>query len=270
MRNFISELKRAFGLPWIFAVVVMWIPMIVANIEPISQAMFSEQISMHMTNVVVNAINKSAVLPVSLFALTCPYACSFISDQSSGYIKYQIARTGRVQYAMCRFLANAIAAAIAVFFAQIVFVLFCSICFLLADVPYYSTYVLTDFYKENLQVVMEDVFRSKPILYYLALFGLQTFSSMAWASFALALSGYVRNRYITLCIPFLTYSLVAACTSSSNIFASIYSAMWTIYSGNLLASMWPARLSSYLLFFAVMLAISFGLFWRKVKQYDGA
>ena len=92
MRNFISELKRAFGLPWIFAVVVMWIPMIVANIEPISQAMFSEQISMHMTNVVVNAINKSAVLPVSLFALTCPYACSFISDQSSGYIKYQIAR----------------------------------------------------------------------------------------------------------------------------------------------------------------------------------
>ena len=88
--------------------------------------------------------------------------------------------------------------------------------------------------------------------------------------FCIALSGYVRNRYITLCIPFLTYSLVAACTSSSDIFALIYSAMWTIYSGNLLASMWPARLSSYLLFFAVMLAISFGLFWRKVKQYDGA
>ena len=258
MRHFRYELRRAFGWPWIFAVVLMWIPMVLSNTESFPW-MFAERID--STSAFINAFNKSAILQVSLFAVACPFARSYLQDIHSGAIKYAIARTGRAQYAAGKFAANAIASAAALFFSQFVFLVFCILCFPYPDIAYRQVFEHDE--------AMFALRNSAPVLYYAILLGIQIVSSVAWSSLALALSCFVPNQYIVLCFPFLLFTLVSSLSAHPAV-RKVFDACWLVYNGNLLASQWGGQLAFYLIFFAALAALSFLLFFRSVMAYDGS
>ncbi|MEG1606202.1 MAG: hypothetical protein RR296_11485 [Clostridia bacterium] len=258
MNYFRTELRRAFGWPWVAAVLIIYLPMIVENLSPLQTMIFTER--ENSMNIMVNALYKSSIMQLSLFALACPYTRSFLQDQSSGLIKYQIPRVGRKRYACTRFAANAISSAGAVLFAQCTFFAFCLICFPYPDIGYHKVIPTGE--------AMEGLLYGNPAGYYAIFLLMQIPSTMAWASLALALSGYVRNQYITLCVPFLVFSLIST-LSRVKIIAPLFDACYFIYYGYYLQSEWVAKLIEYFSFFGLMLVGSFGLFYRKVIRYDG-
>lgn len=258
MNHFRTELRRAFGWPWVAAVFIIYLPMIVENLDPIQTMVFTERVN--SIDIMVNALYKSSIMQLSLFALACPYTRSFLQDQSSGLIKYQIQRVGRTRYACTRFAANAISSASAVLFAQLTFFAFCLICFPYPDIGYHKVISTGE--------AMESLLYENPAVYYSIILLIQIPSTMAWASLALALSGYIHNQYITLCVPFLVFSLIST-LSRYEIVIPIFNACYFIYYGYYLQSEWVVKLIVYFSFFGLMLVGSFGLFYRKVIRYDG-
>lgn len=134
------------------------------------------------------------------------------------------------------------------------------------DIPYYSTFVFSE---EYVRTAMESIFNNRPILYYLILLTIQLLSSVAWSSLALALSAYIHNQYITLCVPYLAYTIIAISCRYSIQMYHVLEACNLIYNGNLLQSEWASRLINYTAFFTAMVIVSFVLFYRKMMIYDG-
>lgn len=264
MNTLKGEIKRCFNVSWIWSVVMVWIVLIAANAEPFWNWSFTEKINMR--SIMVNAFNKSSILPMSLFAICFPYSRAYLQDQKTGYVKYQIARSGRRKYTVCRFIANALTASSCLFFAQLTFMLVSTILFPYPDIPYYSTFVFSE---EYVSAAMEPVFNNRPILYYLILLIIQILSSVGWSSFALALSTCIHNQYITLCVPYFSYTMISILCSSSKWMYLILQACCLIYDGNLLQNEWIIRIVTYTVFFGTMVFFSFVLFYRKMMKYDG-
>lgn len=263
MNTLKGEIKRCFNVPWIWSVVMIWIVLIAANAEPFGKWCFTEKINMR--SVMVNAFHKSAILPMSLFAVCFPYSRSYLQDQKTGYVKYQIARSGWREYAVCRFMSNALAASSCLFFAQFTFMLVNTILFPYPDIPYYSTFVFSE---EYTAIAMESIFNNRPILYYLILLALQILSSVGWSSLALALSTCIHNQYITLCVPYLAYTMITILCGSSRWAYRVLQACCFIYDGNILQNEWIMRIGTYAVFFGAMIGVSFVLFYRRMMKYD--
>ncbi|MEF9974410.1 MAG: hypothetical protein RR482_01915 [Clostridia bacterium] len=259
MPNFRNDLKRALGWPWILAVLIVWMAMIVANLQALGNHLFTERVD--AISVMVNAFHKSSILPLGLLAVACPYASSYLQDEKSGYAKYQLARSGYRPYILSKFAANAIAGATALCFAQVTFLVFSVLCFPYPDVGYYKLVARGE--------AMETLFYTSPFFYFMALIGIQSLSSMAWSSLALGLSGYIRNEYISICVPFLVFTLITALSGVNRFFEEIFYACWFTYDAMLMENTWVWRVCVYLAFFSLMLGAAYVLFSKRVRRFYG-
>lgn len=86
MNTLKCEIRRCFNVSWIWSVILIWFVLIAANSEAFLHWCFTEMINTR--SVMVNAFNKSAILPMSLFAVCFPYSRSYLQDRKTGYVKY--------------------------------------------------------------------------------------------------------------------------------------------------------------------------------------
>ena len=137
-----------------------------------------------------------------------PFAASFITDRSSGYITFILSRTSFRRYRTSKYVANLLAGGVS------------------TSLPLLVGYgIINIFYRrgfppvpvpgeawDNVRIPWVNangtfgyLYRTKPDLYIFFLIGLAFLWGAAWATAGLSLSSVVRNRYYALAAPFVFY-----------------------------------------------------------------
>jgi ABC-type transport system involved in multi-copper enzyme maturation permease subunit len=137
-----------------------------------------------------------------------PFAASFITDRSSGYITFILSRTSFRRYRTSKYIANLLAGGVS------------------TSLPLLVGYgIINIFYKRGFQPIpalgeawvnvripwvnangtFGYLYRTKPDLYIFFLIGLAFLWGAAWATAGLAVSSAVHNKYRALVAPFLLY-----------------------------------------------------------------
>ena len=141
-----------------------------------------------------------------------PFAASFITDRSSGYITFILSRTSFRRYRTSKYVANLLAGGVS------------------TSLPLLVGYgIINIFYKRGLPPIPVSpsegwvgarlpwvnangtfgyLYRTKPDLYIFFLIGLAFLWGAAWATAGLATSSVVHNKYRALVAPFLLYVVV--------------------------------------------------------------
>ena len=153
--------------------------------------------------------------PLALFApliAALPFAASFITDRSSGYITFILSRTSFRRYRTSKYVANLLAGGVS------------------TSLPLLVGYgIINIFYKRGLPPIPVSpseewvgarlpwvnangtfgyLYRTKPDLYIFFLIGLVFLWGAAWAMAGLATSSFIHNKYRALVAPFLLYVVV--------------------------------------------------------------
>ncbi|MCX6063559.1 MAG: hypothetical protein NTV26_05130 [Caldiserica bacterium] len=139
-----------------------------------------------------------------------PFAASFITDRSSGYITFILSRTSFRRYRTSKYIANLLAGGVS------------------TSLPLLVGYgIINIFYKRGLPPIPAPgeawvgarlpwvnangtfgyLYRTKPDLYIIFLIGLAFLWGAAWATAGLSLSLVTRNRYHVLAAPFVLYMI---------------------------------------------------------------
>jgi ABC-type transport system involved in multi-copper enzyme maturation permease subunit len=140
-----------------------------------------------------------------------PFAASFITDRTSGYITFILSRTSFRRYRASKYVANLLAGGVS------------------TSLPLLVGYgIINIFYKRGLPPVPAPgepwvnaclpwvnangtfgfLYRTKPDLYIFFLIGLVFLWGAAWATAGLATSSILHNKYRALATPFLLYVIV--------------------------------------------------------------
>lgn len=255
MKNFCEEMRRGMGRGMIAAMLMTMFPMLLAVLNFLPNA-YNER--NHASGLMVNALYKSGLTPVTFIAAAFAYSTSYIGDIANGALRYQLARCGRARFAVCRFWANAICGALGVAFGEMAFFLILRTLYPIQDIPYRvaGTY--------NAMTMLSY---TQPELYYFVIILVQIPGCMVMSSVALAVSTFARNMYVTLASPIIYVGLVSALPQKFG----ESSLRDLIYLPNDLA-IWQ---EGYTLFYwhlgycAVMLAATFAVFWLSVCRYKG-
>ena len=255
MKNFREEMRRGMGRGMIAAMLMTMFPMLLAVLGFLHDV-YTEKY--HASGLMVNALYKSGLTPVTFIAAAFAYSTSYIGDIANGALRYQLARCGRTRFAVCRFWANALCGALGVAFGEMAFFLILRTLYPIQDIPYRvaGTY--------NAMTMLSY---TRPELYYFVIILIQIPGCMVMASVALAASTFVRNMYVTLFFPIIYVGLVSALPQK---FGEI-SLRDLIYLPTDLA-IWREGYTLFnwhLAYCVVMLALTFTIFWLSVRRYKG-
>jgi hypothetical protein len=140
-----------------------------------------------------------------------PFAASFITDRSSGYVTFILSRTSFRRYRTSKYVANLLAGGVS------------------TSLPLLVGYgIINIFYRRGLPPIPAPgeawvnvrlpwvnangtfgyLYRTKPDLYIFFLIGLAFLWGATWATAGLAVSSAVHNKYRALAAPFLLYMIV--------------------------------------------------------------
>ena len=256
MRNLREELHLAFGPYWVLASCMVLLPFFIENATLLS-LVFTEKAD--AIKPMISYFYKSALMPVSMVSVTIPYATSVLQNQRSGSLKYVMHRCGVRRFVRDRFLSNAIAGASAIAVGQLLLFLFCCIVYPYPDVGY--RFIPTGNPWQHLYYNQSGV-------YILLLIGLHFWGNMAWSSLALALSTYIRNVYATLFVPLIFVNALSA-LAITDAFEDIRTRMYLVYNLDFWKEEGSRQLLEYLGMFALMLLISYVLFYWGVRRQSG-
>ena len=104
MKNFCEEMRRGMGRGMIAAMLMTMFPMLLAVLGFLP-GVYTEKY--HASGLMVNALYKSGLTPVTFIAAAFAYSTSYIGDIANGALRYQLARCGRTRFALSRFWAYA-------------------------------------------------------------------------------------------------------------------------------------------------------------------
>lgn len=146
----------------------------------------------------------------SLFALVAPiiavlaFGDSYVVDRLKGYQNFILLRTTYRKYLTVKFIANLLAGGMSLALPLLILYGFTNIAFLRgfppetnARIPYYM-----------LPGPLGSIYAKSPDLYIFFLIFLAFIFGIAYSTFALAFSIFIRNRYIVLATPFLFYIVI--------------------------------------------------------------
>ena len=122
MKNFREEMRRGMGRGMIAAMLMTMFPMLLAVLGFLPDV-YTEKY--HASGLMVNALYKSGLTPVTFIAAAFAYSTSYIGDIANGALRYQLARCGRTRFALSRFWANAICGALGVALGEMAFFVGC-------------------------------------------------------------------------------------------------------------------------------------------------
>lgn len=139
-----------------------------------------------------------------------PFAASFITDRSSGYITFILSRTSFRRYRISKYVANLLTGGVSTSLPLLVGYGIINIFYErgLPPVPAPGQPWYAFFPWINANGTFGYLYRTKPDLYIFFLIGLAFLWGAAWATTGLAVSSVVRNKYRALAIPFLFYVIM--------------------------------------------------------------
>lgn len=138
-------------------------------------------------------------------AAALPFVDSLLIDRGQGFLRYVLVRARYRHYLAAKVLANALAGAVAVAGPLL-------LAYLIANLVYPRVLpipsVFFDIWGNELgqpRGILAGLYMQQPDLYILALIGLAACFGAIYASFGLAVSALLPNRYVALASPFLLY-----------------------------------------------------------------
>ena len=137
-----------------------------------------------------------------------PFAASFITDRSSGYITFILSRTSFRRYRTSKCVANLLAGGVSTSLPLLVGYGIINIFYHRGFPPVPVPGEAWDNVRipwVNANGTFGYLYRTKPDLYIFFLIGLAFLWGAAWATAGLSLSSVVRNRYYALAAPFVFY-----------------------------------------------------------------
>jgi len=153
--------------------------------------------------------------PFVLFApliAVLPFAASFITDRSSGYITFILSRTSFRRYRTSKHVANLLAGGVSTSLPLLVGYGIINIFYPRGFPPVPVTpsegWVNVRLPWVNANGTFGYLYRTKPDLYIIFLIGLAFLWGAAWATAGLATSSFIHNKYRALVAPFLLYVVV--------------------------------------------------------------
>lgn len=251
--NLRGELVRAFGPGWVIASGIMIIPFFLEN-GALLPMMFTERVD--GMSAMINYLYKGAMMPLSLLCVAIPYAASLLTDRKNGSLKYHLHRCGTGLFARDRFIANALAGASSIAFAQLALFLLLCIVYPYPDIGY--RYIPTG-------NAWEALFYERAGQYVLAIIGLHFVANMAWSSLALASSLYLKNIYVTLFAPFAIVNVLSA-IAITGLWEKIRGIVYLIYDIDFWREGAAVKLAEYGGFFMGMMIVSYLLFRLGIKR----
>lgn len=257
MRNFAEEMRRGMGKGMIAAILMTMFPMLLSVIGLLPSA-YTERVQ--ASGAMVNALYKSGVTPVAFIAAAFAYSTSYMTDRNAGALKYQMMRCGRMRFAVDRFFANAICGALGVFLAEAIFFLIMRTIFPAQDIPYR--------YPDEVNAMQRLEYVNPELNMFISIL-LQIPCLMVMASVALATSTFVNNTYVTLASPIVYFGLmemIPPLPFIGDMRAVIY---WAFQMSTEQWQYGYARCGIHMLYCAVMLMITFAVFYMGVRRYKG-
>jgi len=137
-----------------------------------------------------------------------PFAASFITDRSSGYVTFILSRTSFRRYCTSKYVANLLAGGVSTSLPLLVGYGIINIFYRrgLPPIPAPGgAWVNVRLPLVNANGTFGYLYRTKPDLYIFFLIGLAFLWGAAWATADLAVSSAVHNKYRALAAPFLLY-----------------------------------------------------------------
>ena len=149
--------------------------------------------------------------PLALFApliAALPFAASFITDRSSGYITFILSRTSFRRYRTSKYVANLLAGGVSTSLPLLVGYGIINIFYPRGFQPIPAlgeAWVNVRIPWVNANGTFGYLYRTKPDLYIFFLIGLAFLWGAAWATAGLTTSSFIHNKYRALVAPFLLY-----------------------------------------------------------------
>ncbi len=148
------------------------------------------------------AENSLFALLVPLFAVL-PFSDSFVVDRSHGYINFILARSNCWRYNFSKFLSNFLAGGMSLAIPLLLFYAYVNIRYPRGFPPLTEARIPYD----PMPGPLGFYYRADPDSYILFLIALAFIFGGVYATFALAVSSLVHNRYIGLAFPFVFYNV---------------------------------------------------------------
>ena len=243
MRNFAEEMRRGMGKGMIAAMLMTLLPMLIAVMVVIPNAQpYTEKT--YAYGIMINALHKSGVAPVAFMAAAFAYSTSYMTDRNAGALKYQMMRCG----------------ALGVILAQLLLYLIMRSIYPVMDIPYH--YLGEVNAMQRLEYVNPELNMFVSIL-------LQIPCLMVMASVALATSTFVNNTYVTLASPIVYFGLMEMMPPLPFIGRIREVIYWAFQMSTEQWQYGYARCGIHMLYCAVMLMITFAVFYMGVRRYKG-
>ena len=140
-----------------------------------------------------------------------PFAASFITDRSSGYITFILSRTSFRRYRASKYVANLLAGGVSTSLPLLVGYGIINIFYHRGFPPVPVPGEAWDNVRlpwVNANGTFGYLYRTKPDLYIFFLIGLAFLWGAVWATAGLATSSFIHNKYRALVAPFLLYVVV--------------------------------------------------------------
>src|SRR5450830_1714445 len=140
-----------------------------------------------------------------------PFAASFITDRTSGYITFILSRTSFRRYRTSKYVANLLAGGVSTSLPLLVGYGIINIFYPRGFQPIPALGEAWDNVRipwVNANGTFGYLYRTKPDLYIFFLIGLAFLWGAAWATTGLSLSSFIHNKYRALVAPFLLYVVV--------------------------------------------------------------
>ncbi len=153
--------------------------------------------------------NATAILALFWTMIgSVPWAVSFFEERESGYQKYLQSKVGNIKYFVSKYCSNVVAAFTVILLPE--FLLF--VIFILMKGTDVSLTNCTDI------SYLPEVALHHPIIYCFLLMLATALASAAYSSLCMAVSVYIKNKFIAIVIPFVVYIVTCLTLRSTTFF----------------------------------------------------
>lgn len=201
IRTLKADAKRAFKLPFLYAVLLVIVCFVLDNYDDLVTALFiSPDIAKNVTSVFYfyfNAVAFGGVFTRYLFAMIAalPFAVQYVTERKSGMTLYLISRTGRGEYCLSKMIISALSGGLALFIGSLIFIFILSIRLHLVVpsdlieykwIPYYTLLA-----------------SGGGVPYFAAALFLMFLTGVLWGGLACCTSAFAADTYVVIASPFM-------------------------------------------------------------------
>ena len=197
-----TELKNAF-LSWnfLFTVIITAFVFFIGVIEDINS--FKTMDILYFFNLCMQLSPLMVFLP---FLSALPYGYNFIDEYNSNFFRFSLSRAGRKKYVFNKMISVTLSCFFAVFFGIL-------LCVFLMSIFAQKTNLINFHHQQNFLILKNSrvygSFLNISVYAYIFIgsFFISLFATL-WPSIGMISSTYIKNRYVSLIMPFIAFFLL--------------------------------------------------------------